>query len=53
VTQYKVALCVDFYRIGWDPKVPLLLVGIEKLLADDGVGLCLWEGWVKNLFCRL
>ena len=42
---------MDFFPIGWDSKVYLLLAGIASILVDNGKGLFLW-GDEFNLFCR-
>jgi len=41
---------VDFFLIGWDPKVSLILAGLANLLVDDGKGISHWGDELKNIF---
>ena len=43
-------VCMDFSLIGYDPKVPHLLAGIDMSIADDRKSLWQWEGDLKNDF---
>jgi len=42
-----VALSVDISRIGWDPKVSLLLASLVKLLVDDSRVIFFEKGELK------
>ena len=40
ITQYNLALWVNFSLIGWDPKGFLLLANVTKQFVDDRKVLC-------------